>query len=199
MHPHFLFNTLMMIASLAEEQGNDKIYRICMNLTSMFRYISAEAENGVGIYEEIRHVENYVEIMKERFPESRVEIDIPLEIMDQRIPKLTIQPLVENAYKYCDRKRPEIIIKGAVEPGGTWTVSVTDNGAGFSPQEKEKIMKKCREGIRNEKILSGQIDGMGLVNVYVRLKLFFGDSMIYFIEENKGRIVIGRMGDSDDR
>lgn len=199
MHPHFLFNTLMMIASLAEEQGNDKIYRVCMNLTSMFRYISAEAENGVGIYEEIRHVENYVEIMKERFPESRVEIDIPLEIMDKRIPKLTIQPLVENAYKYCDRKRPEIIIKGTVEPGGTWTVSVTDNGAGFSPQEKEKIMKKCREGIRNEKILSGQIDGMGLVNVYVRLKLFFGDSMIYFIEENKGRIVIGRMGDSDDR
>ena len=84
-----------------------------------------------------------------------------------------------NAYKYCDRKRPEIIIKGTVEPGGTWTVSVTDNGAGFSPQEKEKIMKKCREGIRNEEILSGQIDGMGLVNVYVRLKLFFGDSMIY--------------------
>ena len=60
-------------------------------------------------------------------------------------------------------------------------------------------MKKCREGIRNEKILSGQIDGMGLVNVYVRLKLFFGDNMIYFIEENKGRIVIGRMRDSDDR
>lgn len=199
MHPHFLFNTLMMIASLAEEQGNDSIYRICMNLTSMFRYISAEAGSGVRIYEEIRHVENYVEIMKERFPESHVEIDIPLEIMDRRIPKLTIQPLVENAYKYCDRQRPEIIIKGTVEAEGTWTISVADNGKGFSPEEKEKIMKKCREGIRNEKILSGQIDGMGLVNVYVRLKLFFGDNMIYFIEENKGRIVIGRMRDSDDR
>ena len=52
MHPHFLFNTLMMIASLAEEQGNDNIYRICMNLTSMFRYISADAGDGVHIYEE---------------------------------------------------------------------------------------------------------------------------------------------------
>lgn len=198
MHPHFLFNTLMTIASMAEEQGNDKIYRICMNLTSMFRYISAEAGDGVRIYEEIRHVENYVEIMKERFPESQVEIDIPLEIMDCRIPKLTIQPLVENAYKYCDRQRPEIAIKGTAEPGGTWTVSVTDNGKGFSPEEKGRIMEKCREGIKNEKILSGQIDGMGLVNVYVRLKLFFGDSMIYFIEENKGSIMIGRMSDSDD-
>ncbi len=198
MHPHFLFNTLMTIASMAEEQGNDKIYRICMNLTSMFRYISAEAGDGVRIYEEIRHVENYVEIMKERFPESQVEIDIPLEIMDCRIPKLTIQPLVENAYKYCDRQRPEIAIKGTAEPGGTWTVSVTDNGKGFSPEEKGRIMEKCREGIKNEKILSGQIDGMGLVNVYVRLKLFFGDNMIYFIEENKGSIMIGRMSDSDD-
>lgn len=198
MHPHFLFNTLMTIASMAEEQGNDKIYRICMNLTSMFRYISAEAGDGVRIYEEIRHVENYVEIMKERFPESQVEIDIPLEIMDCRIPKLTIQPLVENAYKYCDRQRPEITIKGTAEPGGTWTVSVTDNGKGFSPEEKGRIMEKCREGIKNEKILSGQIDGMGLVNVYVRLKLFFGDNMIYFIEENKGSIMIGRMSDSDD-
>ena len=199
MHPHFLFNTLMMIASLAEEQGNDNIYRICMNLTSMFRYISADAGDGVHIYEEIRYVENYVEIMKERFPESRVDIDIPLEIMDRRIPKLTIQPLVENAYKYCDRQKPEIIIKGEAEEGGTWTISVTDNGKGFSPDEKAKIMNKCREGIKNEKILSGQIDGMGLVNVYVRLKLFFGEGMIYFIEENKGRIIIGRMSDSDDR
>ena len=199
MHPHFLFNTLMMIASLAEEQGNDNIHRICMNLTSMFRYISADAGDGVCIYEEIRYVENYVEIMKERFPESRVEIDIPLEIMDCRIPKLTIQPLVENAYKYCDRQKPEIIIKGAAEEGGTWMISVTDNGKGFSPDEKAKIMDKCREGIKNEKILSGQIDGMGLVNVYVRLKLFFGEGMIYFIEENRGRIVIGRKSDSDDR
>lgn len=199
MHPHFLFNTLMMIASLAEEQGNDNIQRICMNLTSMFRYISADAGDGVCIYEEIRYVENYVEIMKERFPESRVEIDIPLEIMDCRIPKLTIQPLVENAYKYCDRQKPEIIIKGVLEEGGTWMISVTDNGKGFSPDEKAKIMEKCREGIKNEKILSGQIDGMGLVNVYVRLKLFFGEGMIYFIAENKGRIVIGRKSDSDDR
>lgn len=47
-------------------------------------------------------------------------------------------------------------------------------------------------------MLSGQIDGMGLVNVYVRLKLFYGDDMIYLIVENKGLIVIGRMSANDD-
>lgn len=78
MQPHFLFNTLMNITSLAEEEGNERIYRICMNLTGMFRYISADNPEGVNLYEEIRHVENYVDIMKERFPESYVRIDIPL-------------------------------------------------------------------------------------------------------------------------
>lgn len=198
MHPHFLFNTLMTIASMAEEQGNQNIYRICVNLTSMFRYISADAGDGVRIYEEIRHVENYVEIMKERFPESEVDIDIPLEIMDQKIPKLTIQPLVENAYKYCDRQKPKISIRGTVEENGGWTISVQDNGKGFSPMDIAEIMEKCREGLKNEKMLSGQIDGMGLVNVYVRLKLFYGDDMIYLIVENKGLIVIGRMSANDD-
>lgn len=143
MHPHFLFNTLMTIASMAEEQGNQNIYRICVNLTSMFRYISADAGDGVRIYEEIRHVENYVEIMKERFPESEVDIDIPLEIMDQKIPKLTIQPLVENAYKYCDRQKPKISIRGTVEENGGWTISVQDNGKGFSPMDIAEIMEKC--------------------------------------------------------
>lgn len=192
MHPHFLFNTLMTIATMAEKSGNDGIYHICMNLTSMFRYISAESTEGVRVFEEIRHVEQYVEIMKERFPDGLVEVDIPLEMMEERIPKLTIQPLVENAFKYCNRQRPVISVKGKVSENGSWFVAVTDNGAGFSAETKADIMKKCEESMENEKILSNQIDGMGLVNVYIRLKLFYGEEMYYMIEENRGRIEIGR-------
>lgn len=193
MQPHFLFNTLTTIASMAEAEGNKKIYRICMNLNSMFRYIASEDREGVRMFEEIRHIESYVEIMKERFPQSMVEVDIPLEMLDCRIPKLTIQPLVENAFKYCDRAKPDIHVKGNIDPTGKWTVEVSDNGKGFSPEKKEEIMKKCQEGLENEKTLSNQIDGMGLVNVYVRMKLFYGEDMSYSIEENKGRIVIGGM------
>ena len=50
---------------------------------------------------------------------------------------------------------------------------------------------KCREGMKDEKALSSQIDGMGLVNVFVRLKLFFGENMTYHIEALEGKIVIG--------
>lgn len=191
MQPHFLFNTLTTIASMADAEGNDKIYRICMNLNSMFRYIASEEREGVSMFEEIKHIESYVGIMKERFPESSVEINIPLEMMTCKIPKLSIQPLIENAFKYCDRAKPHIQVKGAIGEDGQWTVEVKDNGEGFSAETKAEIMQKCEEGLNRSKALTNHIGGMGLVNVYVRLKLFYGDKMSYFIEENEGRIVIG--------
>lgn len=195
MQPHFLFNTLTTIGTMAEEDGNTKVAAMCMNLTQMFRYIAAEDSKGVKMFEEIRHVQRYVEIMKERFPEAVVEIDIPLEELGILIPKLTVQPLVENAFKYCNRKKPWIRVKGSVTEDGRWQVEVQDNGAGFTQETRAEIMGKCGESMKEEKTLSNQIDGMGLVNVYVRLKLFYGDSMIYEIEEGTSRIRIGGRAD----
>lgn len=197
MQPHFLFNTLTTMGAMAEEEGNEKVAAMCMNLTQMFRYIATEDCSGVKMFEEIRHVERYVNIMKERFPEAVVDIDIPLEEFSCIIPKLTIQPLVENAFKYCNRNKPWIRIKGGMEPDGRWTVEIEDNGAGFSQEKIREIMEKCRESMKEEKTLSSQIDGMGLVNVYVRLKLFYGDSMLYEFEEGTSRIRIG--GQSDEK
>lgn len=191
MQPHFLFNTLTTMGAMAEEEGNTKVAAMCVNLTQMFRYIATEDSSGVKMFEEIRHVERYVNIMKERFPEAVVDIDIPLEEFGCVIPKLTIQPLVENAFKYCNRNKPWIQVKGSIEPDGRWTVEIQDNGAGFSREKIEEILEKCRESMKEEKTLSNQIDGMGLVNVYVRLKLFYGDSAIYEFEEGTSRIRIG--------
>ena len=112
MQPHFLFNTLTTMGTMAEEEGNTKVAAMCVNLTQMFRYIATEDCSGVKMFEEIRHVERYVNIMKERFPEAVVDIDIPLEEFGCVIPKLTIQPLVENAFKYCNRNKPWSQVKG---------------------------------------------------------------------------------------
>ena len=84
-----------------------------------------------------------------------------------------------------------------MEPDGRWTVEIQDNGAGFSGEKIGEILEKCRESMKEEKTLSNQIDGMGLVNVYVRLKLFYGDSMIYEFEEGTSRIRIG--GQTDEQ
>lgn len=190
MQPHFLVNTLTTMGSMAEQRGNRDISRMCVNLTQMFRYIAAEETNGVQMYEEIRHVNRYVDIMKERFPNARVEIDIPLEMMDVHVPKLIIQPLVENSFKYCNRSQPYIRVQGEMSDEGNWRVKVTDNGEGFSGEKAAEILRKCEESMEGVNSLSTKIDGMGLVNVYVRLRLFYRSDVIYQI--GREGIEIGR-------
>ncbi len=185
MQPHFLVNTLMTVSSMAEEAKNPEIVGMCTNLTQMFRYISSDDGSGVRMFEEMRHVERYVDIMRERFPNAQVELDIPLEMMDVRIPKLTIQPLVENSFKYCNRSRPQIHVYGRVLEEGRWVIQVSDNGEGFSEEKRKEIMDKCRRSMEGVKSLAAKIDGMGLVNVYVRLQLFYRENAIYKIYDKK--------------
>ncbi|WP_081820072.1 sensor histidine kinase [Robinsoniella sp. KNHs210] len=189
MQPHFLVNTLTTMGSMAEETKNQDIARMCLNLTQMFRYISAEESEGVRLFEEMKHVNRYVDIMKERFPNAQVDSDIPLEMMNIRVPKLIIQPLVENSFKYCNRSKPHIKIAGELQDGRCWSIKVSDNGAGFSDSKVEEILKKCEESMDGVNSLSTKIDGMGLVNVYVRLQLFYREEVVY--EINQEGIVIG--------
>ena len=189
MQPHFLVNTLTTMGSMAEETKNQDIARMCLNLTQMFRYISAEESEGVRLFEEMKHVNRYVDIMKERFPNAQVDSDIPLEMMNIRVPKLIIQPLVENSFKYCNRSKPHIKIAGELREGRCWSRKVSDNRAGFSDSKVEEILKKCEESMDGVNSLSTKIDGMGLVNVYVRLQLFYREEVVY--EINQEGIVIG--------
>lgn len=182
MQPHFLVNTLTTMGTMAEEGGNREVSRMCINLTQMFRYISAEESEGVRLYEEIRHVERYVDIMKERFPNAEVLLDLPLEMMNLRIPKLIVQPLVENSFKYCNRSRPYIQVTGTMCGKERWSIKVSDNGEGFSEEKAAEIRKRCEEGMEGNNGLSAKIDGMGLVNVYVRLHLFYRENIVFRIQ-----------------
>lgn len=179
MQPHFFVNTLTTMGTMASQSEDWEVARMCTNLTQMFRYISAEAADGVRFYEEIKQVDRYVEIMKERFPKAVVEIDIPLEMMNLKIPKLTIQPLMENSFKYCNRSRPVIRVSGSISREKGWSVKVTDNGEGFSEEKAAEILKRCEEVQEHSKSLSVEIDGMGLVNVYARLQLFYKEDILF--------------------
>lgn len=191
MQPHFLFNTLAMINYIAEEESNTKIANICKNLTGMFRYIAAQEKVGVALFEELKHVNHYVNIMQQRFPTGIVDIDIPLEMMSIQIPKLSVQPLVENSFKYCNKANPIIKVHGHIEDG-RWEITVSDNGEGFDLDTVKEIYEKCERSMYGVNALSTKIEGMGLVNVYVRLKLVFKESAIFEILPGKdGFIKIG--------
>lgn len=189
MQPHFLYNTLAIISSLSEQGNREAVSRMCSDLSKMLRYVSAKEDNGVTVYEEVCFLNSYVAIMKERFPKSQVHIDIPMELMSCRIPKLILQPLCENSYKYAGQPDTEIWLQGTVTDK-CCRLQVRDNGPGFRPDKIEEILTRCREVTRNGKALSASIDGMGLVNIYARLALFYRENFLFEIDPQRG-ITIG--------
>jgi two-component system sensor histidine kinase YesM len=190
MQPHFLYNTLSTINALNEQNDREAITRICRGLSQMLRYVSSK-EDDVSIFDEVRFLRNYMDIMQERFPSSELEINIPLEMMQIRVPKLILQPLAENAFKYSGRTDTCITVQGHVSDE-QWIIDVTDNGAGFNEEQTDAIKRKTDEVEKDPSALSAKIDGMGLVNIYSRLKLFYREDMLFRISPGSGgKVEIG--------
>ncbi|GKX27599.1 hypothetical protein SH1V18_00790 [Vallitalea longa] len=178
MQPHFLYNTLMTISALAENNENDKVSRVCFALTHMLRYISSNNTNSVTIADEMQYVDKYMDIMEERFEDICIDWNISLDMIDILVPKLIIQPLVENSLKY--NEKCNIRIDGFVTDD-IWTIRVIDDGIGFSDGTIDNIMMRCEKVSKNYKSYSLQIDGMGILNIYIRLKLLYEDNMSFNI------------------
>lgn len=191
MQPHFLYNTLAVIGALCEQQKTREASQICRNLSQMMRYVSAKQET-VTISEEVVFLRNYVSIMQARFPESVVHIDIPFSMLSCRLPKMVIQPLCENSYKYARRGSTEIWVVGSVSDG-CWRVQVRDNGQGFSARTIEQIMDRCRRALGSNDVLTGGVDGMGLANIYARLALLYKNHFIFEIGETTGVTIGGAL------
>lgn len=185
MQPHFLYNTLAAIAMLSEQGNSAAAGRMCSALSQMLRYTSSESEKGVSLYDETKFLKSYIEIMQERFPQAKIHIDIPLQMLMTKVPKLILQPLVENSFKYAGRNDIEIYVCGQQDENG-WTLSVRDNGKGFSADKASEVMVRCRAATEDSRILAAKIDGMGLVNIYVRLHLYYEGNFIFEISPQQG-------------
>lgn len=181
MQPHFLYNTLMTIGAMGEEYGNQDVANMCYNMTNMLRYISSKDTSSVTLADEVNHVESYLNIMKERFHHLKIDYDIPLEMMGIEAPKLIIQPLVENSIKYCEKVECIIEICG-IKDQNKWRIQIKDNGKGFQEEVLESIARKCEDVTKEKRQL--EIKGMGIANIYMRLKLFYGESFYFKITNN---------------
>ncbi len=183
--PHFIYNCLMTISSLSEDNEKEKVSLMCNNMTSMLRYVSESAPEGTVLVSEINYLNSYASIMSNRFPGLVIDDQLPVNMLDIVVPKLIIQPLVENSIKYCGRNDPHIIISGDKE-GRKWSLTVTNDGDPFDPEVVIDIKRKCRELRENPRDLSFSIDGMGLVNIYSRLLLRYGVYARFEIEVSGG-------------
>ncbi|MBA4493824.1 sensor histidine kinase [Paenactinomyces guangxiensis] len=184
MNPHFLYNNLTNIRVMAEEGMNDQIVTLCDNISFMLRYISAQNKKGVSLESEIDYTKRYLDCMKIRYEENLTyHFDIPEQMYDLTVPRLIIQPLVENSIKYgLDTPPPwSIFVHGTIE-NEKWRITVSDNGPGMDPSVRKQFydfMNSSKDILHTPDL---QINGMGLKNIFIRLKLMFQDDACFEIK-----------------
>lgn len=183
MNPHFLYNTLATISVMAEENMNEQIVSMSENMSDILRYISSDL-SVVELQTEILHTRKYLEVNEIRHGKKLVysfEIDEPL--IRVMIPKLVIQPLVENSLKFATRQEPpwHIRISGFVE-GNAWRVTVSDNGPGLSPESLRKLREQIEETYLTNVTPVLQLGGMGLLNIFIRMRLTYGPESVFLFQ-----------------
>lgn len=185
-NPHFLYNSLTNISIMAEENMNEEITQMCQALCDYFRYVSSSGEMIVSIKDELFYTRRYLECMKLRFEEDfEYTMDIPEEAESVYIPKLICQPVVENAFKYAFIKRPPWKLHIHCEIiDSHWWIYIQDNGGTMTEEKKEELLLLFENLDWNQELKSMKIGGMGLKNVYLRLKLLYGNKAIFGIDDS---------------
>ncbi|MCI8810230.1 MAG: sensor histidine kinase [Oscillibacter sp.] len=167
-NPHFLYNTMDTIIWLIEADRPQAAVEMVSNLSNFFRHSLSRGEDIITLAEEERHVRSYLQIQQARYQDILdYTINIGPALQKTRVPKLTLQPLVENAlYHGIKLKRGKgcISITSQVE-GADVLIQITDDGAGMSEQRLAEL---------NQAMETGKRVGFGLVTVHERLRLLFG-------------------------
>ncbi len=178
MNPHFLFNTLNAILVVSIKNNYTEIVDVIKYLSKTLRRLLSWKDDLVTIEEELSFTEMYLKIEKFRFCDKfQYEINVNETLLDYKIPKMSLQPLVENACKHGIQAIKEVgIININIEMCESGLlVRVKDNGSGMEQYTLMELM----ENIKSEVELSASI---GLRNVYRRLRLYYGEDVAFNIE-----------------
>lgn len=186
-NPHFLFNTLSMISKSAYLNHDTTTNELIDCLAEFLRYALEKSSTTATLEEEIHSIHDYLFIQKKRFGQRLdFEIDVPREIPRLKMPAIILQPLVENAIKHgVDSMTNAAVVSLKVRKrDNTIRIQVEDNGVGMSAETLEKLQASLSLGLETSQ--GGQGTGIGLTNVYRRLKMYFGKEMHFNIESDEG-------------
>ena len=176
-NPHFLYNTLDAIVWKAEAGEKNDVIQLTSALSDFFRISLSSGADWIPIRQEKKHIEGYLKIQQTRYRDiMRYEIDIPDSMGDYYILKLLIQPLVENAiYHGIKIKRGGGFIKvSAKEEDGKLTFTVRDTGSGMTAEQLEALNDRMKK--EQPTVSSGGEGGFGLVNVNLRIRLYYNQT-----------------------
>ena len=184
MNPHFLFNSLAAIQSMADEGMTSEIQVMCQSMSNILRYISSSSSQSVPLRDELLHTKDYLVCMMIRYQgDLSYDIQVPEEMYDLEVPKLCVQLLVENAIKFSSTRRPpyRIAIRGTAD-AHHYALSICDNGPGFSEESLRMLREKIAEINRTGLLPSLEINGMGILNIYIRYRILHGERTIFRME-----------------
>lgn len=170
-NPHFLYNTLDMMSWISRNRGVPEVGEVAVSLGNILRY-TINGSDFATIGEELEHIRNYFMIQHCRYGDRiHFNIDVPREVLDIQIPKLLIQPLIENAVVHGVENLEAdgvVTLKADLDRQNLY-ISVIDNGVGMS-QEKIDAILNDDNGIPLE-----VRESIGLKNVNRRLKIRYGE------------------------
>lgn len=195
--PHFLFNTLNAILVFCYKNNYTELTTVISSLSKLLKRLLTSGSDLVTVSEEFDFIEKYLSIEKFRFG-GRFEFELQLaqEVIDSqlKIPKMSIQPIVENACKHglqssMDDKR-KLVLRADIQSGAL-VISVKDNGTGMDAQKVESILRKM-ENPQDENGEDGSgkdenDNGVGIINVYRRMMMNYNKRFHFIIKSEPGQ------------
>ena len=180
-NPHFLYNTLDAIVWLIETGKNEQAIEMVSSLSTYFRSFLSNGKDIIPLSEEIQHVRSYLEIQQVRYKDILAYDFLTDPSLDRcLIPKMTLQPLVENAIYHGIKPKRGIsrITISSSRDGGQVILKVADSGIGMGPE----ALQALRESLERD-----EGSGFGMKASYKRLRLMFGSDRGFDIESTENR------------
>jgi sensor histidine kinase YesM len=172
-NPHFLYNTLETMSSVAAAQKCHTVSTLCQAMSNIFRYSMDMQDPLSTVGAEIVHLKNYMYVMNVRTQNGiELVIDIDQGLLGEKIPRLSLQPLVENAISHglTNKRGPKKIEIAGTAQNGDMVLSISDNGVGM---DAETVNRRLRdEGAES----FGKSRSIGLANINARIRLLFGEA-----------------------
>ena len=183
--PHFLFNTLESMRSMAHHYQVPILENMLTSLASLFRY-SLRSNLVVSLREELNHVQYYFNVMDMRTPQRyELRVEVSSEALRHPLLSMVLQPLVENSITHGFRRKRKpciLLLQGQVnEENGMLCLTVVDNGTGIPMEKLQELEQRC---FQEEEALHN--DHIGLENVLHRLRLFYGDDFRFSLRSKEG-------------
>lgn len=184
-NPHFLFNTLNTLSKMAYLEDAHSTSGLIDSVAVLMRHNLGDIEQSITLQEELAVVEGYFHIQKTRFVE-RISFDIEVDdtALHQRIPRMTLQPLVENAFIHGIETREEgghIKIR-IYQTEDKVIAEIKDDGVGMSEEEVASIMN-----LKQDTEHVGHSTGIGLINVIRRLQIYYQRENVIHIDSEIGK------------